>query len=196
MRKRSSLLAAFLATASLAPLLSACSDPTPPQPTVYTDVASCIATNPDKKDDCEKAFSASAAAQKTSAPQYTDKARCEAEFGTGNCETRHSSSGGNDLFAPMMMGYMLGSMNNGPNYYPVYYSTGGGVYSGRQRLGTVPVSSIPSRSGSGYASSARSTTTSFAPSSSFSGARSYASTSSSARGGFGATASARGGCCG
>lgn len=72
------------------------------------------------------------------APKFSSLAQCEAEFGTGNCgapgasaagaggTTIVHSGSGDSMFMPMMMGYMLGSMNSGSSH-PVYSDRSGNL---------------------------------------------------------------------
>jgi uncharacterized protein YgiB involved in biofilm formation len=64
-------------------------------------------------DECRAQFEEAAKTHETQAPRYTDKALCEEEFGTGNCESRPGSSDGPGFFMPLMAGYMLGSALGG-----------------------------------------------------------------------------------
>lgn len=200
-KRRSTLVAIFMANVALTPLIAACG-PSSPSPakteskTVYSDLAGCVSET-GNKDACEKAFKASAAEHDKTAPRFTAKAQCEAEYGTGNCESK-TSSDGSSSFMPYMMGYMLGSMGNGGGYssaYPVYYSSRGNVYSGRYgEIGRVDPSSVPRRY-SDYTSPQRTLPRS-SPITVRSSSPVASSTGTVTRGGFGATASARGGCCG
>ncbi len=65
---------------------------------------------------CEKAFADSKAQFAAEAPRFSRKEECEAEFGSGNCETASGGSGIGSFFMPMMMGYMLGSAFRQPVY--------------------------------------------------------------------------------
>lgn len=85
----------------------------------------------------------------------------------------------------------------GPSYAPIYYGTNGAVYSGRQQIATLPRgTSVPmARTGAGsarapaYAPSSRPQTISVTPNRT----GGFASVGTTSRGGFGATASGRGG---
>ena len=190
--RKSKAIPLVLTTSVSAWALAACSDPAPKNqnvaaqpPKVYKTLAECKADSGNDPAACDRAFSGAVQAQAATAPHYTAKAQCEAEFGSGNCESRTNSEGGS-FFMPAMMGFMVGQMlaNRGGGSYagqPVYINRGGEMFSGGRPLPTaVPV---------GGAS-----TGAYAPARSTSATSSYNSTVS--RGGFGATASRMGGCCG
>lgn len=173
MRKRSTLVALFLASAALGPILSSC-EKKPPQPAVYSNQQDCI-NGGNQASVCAQAFAAARTSADT--PHYTDKARCEAEFGTGRCETNTLNGGG---FSPMLTGFMLGSMLNGGggttvvhHYTPVYTHVGGGYYAGSRPMPSYSGTSVGTGRSSTYSSP------------SYSG--------STSRGGFGASAASHGG---
>jgi uncharacterized protein YgiB involved in biofilm formation len=113
-------------------ILSACGEDEPEvKSKIYENVTQCEA-DVEKSvtedvpamtvDDCKAQFEVARTAHETQAPKYADKAMCEQEFGTGNCETKEtpgtSGDGGSSFFMPMMMGYMMGSSGNqGGNTY-------------------------------------------------------------------------------
>jgi uncharacterized protein YgiB involved in biofilm formation len=124
--------------ASLAALVSltlvACGDQQPAQQAqaaVYSSVADCQSQSPDPGL-CQAAFAASQA----NLPRISSKAECEAQFGYGNCETRRDN--GQDVFGPMMAGFIVGSMidnNNNRRYDPVYRDRDGDYFSGGRSMG-------------------------------------------------------------
>lgn len=212
MQRRSRFVAAFLATVSIAPLgLTAygCSpaepEPKPVTAKVYSSLADCKAGEADDAS-CDTAFAQSKASHASSSPTFSKKAECEQQFGTGNCETRQSASGGGDVFGPALMGFMLGSAlaNSGGGYdrsyndrrdrdrrmgpaaTPIYYGTNGAVYSGNRQIArtTAP------RAGQSYRAGApvtRPSTISVTPSRT----GGFASVGTTSRGGFGATSAGR-----
>ncbi|UXN06775.1 DUF1190 domain-containing protein [Bartonella sp. HY761] len=107
---------------------------------VFQDVDDCIASGTFPADKCRQDFKEATATHVATAPAYTNKEDCEAEFGVGKCEqtpaaatgsttTVHSSTG--SFFLPMMMGYMMGSMfNNGQRMAPqsLYQRPGSSSY--------------------------------------------------------------------
>ncbi len=218
-RRRLRWLGALTCTSSALAMLAGCDSSTPQQqvridPTeqtiVYKSLDECKAAQADNRV-CDLAMD-EAKEWQDQQPGYSLKQQCEEEYGYGNCERR--SSGGNNWFVPAMAGFMLSNAMNNMSYdnyrraqrdrdyagysYPVYVNNRGYVstYSGRgnQPLGykvsgsgrkadlprNFNVQSDPS--GAGYT----------APGT-YSRKTSY---KSSSRGGFGKSASARGGCCG
>lgn len=219
-RRRLRWLGALTCTSSALAMLAGCDsgadrqpqvriDPTE-QTIVYKSLAECKAAQADDRI-CDLAMD-EAKEWQDQQPGYSLKQQCEDEYGVGNCEQR--SSGGNNWFVPAMAGFMLSNALNNMSYdnyrrarrdrgyggysHPVYVNNRGYVstYSGRgnQPLGyrvpgsgrtadlprNVNVQSDPS--GQGYT----------APGT-YNSRTSY---TSSSRGGFGKSASARGGCCG
>lgn len=187
MRNKRSVLVSLLLASAAAGTLNGCGKPPPPEPVMYKSVAECVADG-NKQALCDTAFSTAQTSKE--APAYTAKAQCEAQFGTGNCETRHSSSG--DSFVPMMTGFMLGNMladqGRRDTYIygggaPVYHHNGGGYYSGGQLRYDPPATVTTRRSSPTYSSSYSSAGSS----------RAYSSPGVSSKGGFGGSAAAHGG---
>jgi len=95
------------------------------QPKVYSSVADCRAEHPGQA--CDTAWQASVGEHDQTAPHYTRKEECEAQYGVGHCETHEGG-----FFMPMMAGFMLGQMMNGGGYgnryvgHPVMFAPGGG----------------------------------------------------------------------
>ena len=138
-------------------------------PKVYGSIQDCKAEHPAQA--CQDAWQASVGEHQSTAPQYSQKAQCEAQYGVGHCETRNTDHGG--VFMPMMAGFMIGQMMNQRRDNGYAYGGGGG-YFGR------PVSYAP---GGGYAAP-----TPRAGESLFRRGGGFTS-----RGGFGETAGFRGG---
>ena len=98
------------------------------QPKVYSSVADCRAEHPGQA--CDTAWQASVGEHDQTAPHYTRKEECEAQYGVGHCESRE----GGGFFMPMMAGFVLGQMMHGGGYgygggyvgHPVFFSAGGG----------------------------------------------------------------------
>jgi len=159
-RRRRSLTLG-LSALTLSAALAGCGRDDPPK--VYGSVRDCKAEHPAQA--CQDAWQASVGEHQATAPQYSQKAQCEAQYGVGHCETRSGERG--DIFMPMMAGFMIGQMmsqrrDGYVGYFgrPVAYAPGGGF------------SAPPPREGETFFS------------------RSGGFTS---RGGFGATAGFRGG---
>lgn len=127
--KRSSKVALMVMVPATTIMLASCSSEEPVQTAVYETVDQCAGFyNPEQ---CQTEFSAAKALHPQVAPKYTDKAACETDFGTGNCEapeatattettaattastTPAATSSSSGFFMPMMMGFMAGQMFNG-----------------------------------------------------------------------------------
>jgi uncharacterized protein YgiB involved in biofilm formation len=97
------------------------------RPRVYTTVADCRAEHPGQA--CDAAWQASVGEHDQTAPRFTQKQECEAQYGVGHCESREGG-----FFMPMMAGFMLGQMMNrgyaggygGYVGHPVFFAPGGG----------------------------------------------------------------------
>ncbi|MDC7684836.1 DUF1190 domain-containing protein [Asticcacaulis sp. BYS171W] len=204
LKRRHTRRAGILAgTVSALAMLSACDSPEPSAPTptteqmlVYKTLDECKAAQADDKL-CETAF-AEAWQWQGQQPAYSEKARCEAEYGEGHCESRATASGGS-WFVPLMAGVMLSNRMNNASYdtyrrereyngysgaYPVYVNRRGDIStyggSGMRPLGySLTSSGLPSRMN---VETARGTSDS--------------RYRASSRGGFGKSSTARGGCCG
>jgi uncharacterized protein YgiB involved in biofilm formation len=163
-RRRSAYVGFSVMTLSAAGL-AGCDRPDPPK--VYSSVAECKAQHPGQA--CDDAWQASVGEHDQNAPHYNQLAQCEAQYGVGHCE---SHSGG--FFMPMMAGFVLGQMINRSN---CNYSNGGCGYGGGY-IGH-PVFFAP---GGGYRAPTINP-----------GESLYTRSGGITRGGFGATAAARGG---
>lgn len=118
---------------------------------LYTDVDSCIAARVQTAAECESAYREAVATSETTAPKYTRREDCVADFGEAQC--RPSSSGG--FFMPFMTGYLVGNLLQGgrvtpqPAYRPRNgeWSTAGGYTIGRQpgRVVVDPAATKPQR---------------------------------------------------
>lgn len=222
MQKRSSRVGAFLASVAIAPLglqLAGCGPGDPPpapqvQAPVYSSIEQCKTTEANDAL-CDQAFAGARAAHASSAPNFNKKEQCEQQFGAGNCETKQTKNADgsfSDVFLPAMAGFMLGNALSdmgggyerdrdrryGPSYTPIYYGTNGGVYSGRSQIATLPRgSSVPmARVTTNGFNGQRATVPASRPQTiSVTPSRTggFASVGSTSRGGFGATASGRGG---
>ena len=61
---------------------------------------------------CQAAFAEAQALHPQVAPKYANKQECEADFGTGQCETAPQQHAQGSFFMPMMMGFLAGQMLN------------------------------------------------------------------------------------
>lgn len=126
MARRRSVYVGFSAL-SLSAALAGCDRPE--QPKVYGSVADCRAEHPGQA--CDDAWQASVGEHDQTAPRFTQKEQCEAQYGVGHCESREGG-----IFMPLMAGFVLGQMMHNNNQYgyggggyvghPVFFSRGGG----------------------------------------------------------------------
>ena len=140
-RRRRRSLGLGLSALTFSAALAGCGRDDPPK--VYGSVADCKAEHPPQA--CQEAWQASVGEHQSTAPQYSQKAQCEAQYGVGHCETRSGEHG--DIFMPMMAGFMIGRMMNqhrdntypygGGGYigHPVAYGPGGGLRASPPRAG-------------------------------------------------------------
>lgn len=132
------------AASGAAALLTGCSDG-PSQPASYTSVQQCVDAG-NEQQVCQAAY---ANAQKEMGSEKTFGAQgdCETAYGASHCHMYRDSSG-NDVWGPLLAGFVLGQMLSGPNCtwwndycsrgssyvyvgHPIYYGSGGGyVYHG------------------------------------------------------------------
>lgn len=93
-------------------LLAGCGEE-PEQAMVFTDASECSASALNSIEQCEADYAAAQALHPQVAPKYLDKAECENDFGSEQCEKApQQASAGGGMFMPMMMGYMMGQMLN------------------------------------------------------------------------------------
>lgn len=94
-------------------VLTACSESQTPA-AVYETVRQCVAGGKFTEVQCRGAMLRAKFQHATVSPKYRIEADCEADFGSGNCEsTPHRSRSGNRLFMPLMKGYMFGRTADG-----------------------------------------------------------------------------------
>lgn len=109
-----------VAALSSALMLSACNDEAPNVPTNGTFSSKEECSIAYSMEVCEKAEKEALATHEKNAPRFSRLEECVAEYGKDMCRPSTGSSGGDGgFFVPMMMGYMLGSMNSTPA--PLYY---------------------------------------------------------------------------
>lgn len=139
---------------------------------VYSSVDACITSGQQDEEVCKTEFAKAQALHNDVAPRYNDSRDCYSSHGYDRCY-QHRYSGGNSVWLPFMMGYMLAPrggmsiMSSQPLYRTTsdpnrYYTAGTG------RVGTI--------SGNGRSQVAKSQT------------RPPVRTRTVARGGFGARA--------
>lgn len=108
--KRSKKAALVLMVPVATMLLAGCGEERE-QAMVFTDPSECSAAALTTASQCVADYAAAQALHPQVAPKYLSKEECEADFGSGQCETapQRTSSGGS-VFMPMMMGYLAGQM--------------------------------------------------------------------------------------
>ncbi len=102
---------------------------------IYSSVDACQAER--SAEDCAKAFAGAEQEHAKSAPRFTARDLCEAQY--GRCAGLHESTG--NWFIPAMVGFMLGhALGSGGAasavYQPVYVDRGGTAYSGTNSIGS------------------------------------------------------------
>jgi uncharacterized protein YgiB involved in biofilm formation len=89
---------------------------------IVNSVEDCASTTELNLGECEAAYQKAMAEAERTGPKYNSIAKCEAEFGQGQCGSTRRSG----IFMPMMTGFMIGQMLSGNNRYggssfnPVY----------------------------------------------------------------------------
>lgn len=155
-RRRKSAYVGFSVISLSAVTLAGCDqplrDPEAQNARVYTSVADCGREQPAKA--CEAGWAAAQVEQTADAPQFTDRAECEAKWGQGRCAQEASS------FVPAVAGFMLlasfrgvqpgcgpgtsvgcdrGGGGSGGGWvitgHPVYVGSGGKVFAGWKPVG-------------------------------------------------------------
>ncbi len=211
-RKRSSSLKLTTMLAGATALtLAGCDDPGPaPQAgwdpnrgeqveaLSYKTLEECKAAKEVTAQQCETSFAAAKADDEKNAPRYDQRATCEEVYGAGNCVPKASQSGGS-FFTPLLAGFVIGRMLDGGGYRGTgmyrrddqygggYYSTYGGRLGRDYGSGKTVISrdSIDPPDAIRNAPPKVQTRTSVVSRGGFGGGRSYASSGSSYRGGFG-----------
>lgn len=136
---------------------------------VLRDQKEC-ASRPDP-DACRTALADARAQHVQTAPRFTSREQCEAEFGVSNCGTPSQVLAGNDafssatpagdaasstapqqqaqsasggIFMPMLMGYMMGrTLGGGLGAQPLYRDPSNTAYSGGRPLGQLSANRFP-----------------------------------------------------
>lgn len=188
MRKRSRTVSLAILGAAAFGLAGCKQDETDAR--AFPDEASCVASAKEgnlffTEADCHTAFAEAQADHAETAPRYDSLAVCEEQHGAGNCGTDAAQGGsGGSIFMPLMMGYMIGSMMGGRGVasQPLMRTGTGGFSTpaGDTRLAT--------NNGAGKVA-----TGSFAKAPATVGKPPMSRADVAARGGFGQTATSRGG---
>jgi uncharacterized protein YgiB involved in biofilm formation len=100
----------------------------------YQSLAECKSDNKVPDQECEAAQRTAVAQNELGAPRFESQNLCEDQFGNGACQRGNGGSG--SFFTPLLTGFVIGQMLNGPGRYqysPMYRSrnqdvfyTGGG----------------------------------------------------------------------
>jgi len=144
MKRSGSIRLALLGTASLLSL-AACDQAEDPLASaqLFSDAQACeTAQNPDE---CRASLGQAKEEHARTAPKFTSREACEAEFGAANCvqapgegapgQTAHA---GGSWFMPAMLGFMMGRMMGGGfGATPLYRDANNTAYAGRQPLGRI-----------------------------------------------------------
>lgn len=125
--KRSKLVG--LALMGSAPvLLTACSEPAPPEVPAYGSVDECVQGGIFTRQACESGQAAAMQAHLNQAPRFANQSTCEQEYGANNCQ-QVQAPGGGSWFMPAMAGFIVGNMLADRDRDRGYYY-GGGYYGG------------------------------------------------------------------
>lgn len=129
--------------------------------------------------DCDAAWTQAQAEHAATAPAFADQQQCEAEWGEGQCQTAQRNGG--SVFIPLLAGFLIGRALTGGGMFgarPLYRDRNGGYYGGGYGGRTYY--------GSGGLQNGR-----FQPSAGRTTPYASAGRTTTARGGFGTSASGR-----
>jgi len=107
--KRTRTLSLVLMSAS-ALSLTACDEPKE-DVAVYESVEQCVRDGL-HQEFCEQNYAAAVQEHLKAAPRYRSEEDCAADFGQDGCR-EYSTTGGSSLFLPLMAGYMMGNLTSG-----------------------------------------------------------------------------------
>ncbi|KQT34978.1 hypothetical protein ASG29_02220 [Sphingomonas sp. Leaf412] len=101
----------------------------PTEVAAFATPAECKASGDFAAVTCDEAATAAAKADDGAAPRFESKDLCEDQFGDATCLQR-SGSGGQSFFVPLLTGFMIGRMLDGPGYryQPLYRNRRDGTY--------------------------------------------------------------------
>lgn len=160
-------------------MLSGC-EPRPALPPdnggTFTSKAECVAVY--DQSTCDAAQKLANQQHWQNAPHYSSYEQCVAAYGPQGCASGSTYGGQNNVFVPLMLGYMMGSANSSPA--PLYY--GPGAYRHRNDTGfSAPIYT----SGRGYARNAPIGSAPFSSVRTTQGSLKSTTALTSTRGGFG-----------
>lgn len=110
--KRSKKVALMLMVPTTTMMLAGCGED-PAEAVVFSSPEECASlVTSTSADQCYADYRAAQALHPQVAPKYLNKAECENDFGSGQCEAAPQQHASGSFFMPMMMGYMAGQMFN------------------------------------------------------------------------------------
>ncbi|MFN4087842.1 MAG: DUF1190 domain-containing protein [Alphaproteobacteria bacterium] len=152
--KRSRSIRLVLLGSAGALMLSGCEDPVDvaTRGQLFTDAQACESAY--DREECLDAYRRAETAHVETAPKFTTREECEAEFGVENCTTGPrlaagegdpaQANAGGSWFMPVMMGYMMGRMmGGGVATTPVYRDTQNTAYTGNRNIGRLDSARMP-----------------------------------------------------
>jgi uncharacterized protein YgiB involved in biofilm formation len=216
MKRSRRITLVLMGTAGLISLAACDETPETPDAVFFKSEAECSSAN--DPTDCRDAFETARKEHWRTAPSFTSRESCEAQFGAQNCVQTNSqpgtaqatsgttpgaSAGVTSWFIPALAGYFIGRTTGGLSAMPYYQTANQQGFLGGQPcnqpgspIGANPIGACPrpaswSSSGSSTGTHFRSTSSSSYTNWGGSSSSSKSATSTSSRGGFGATAAAR-----
>lgn len=101
--------------------------------TMFQNADDCTKANPSKSTQCTTAYQSALKEAEKTAPKYTSRADCVAEFGEHQCQqtpaqasmgtsNQATAQQSGNFWMPLMAGYMMGRMMNGGNSQPLFTS--------------------------------------------------------------------------
>lgn len=110
--KRSKKAALVLMVPAATLLMAGCGEERE-QALVFSNPEECAQSSLTTTAQCEADFAAAQVLHPQVAPKYLNQQECEADFGSGQCETApQTTTSGHSVFMPMMMGFLAGQMMN------------------------------------------------------------------------------------
>ena len=211
MKRSKRITLVLMGTAGLI-TLAACDDkPEVEDARFFKSEAECSASNDPQ--DCKDAFDTARKEHWRTAPSFTSREACEAQFGAANCVQTNvqpgtaqagtstgttASAGMSGWFLPALAGYFIGRTTGGLSAMPYYQNVNNQGFMAGQPCNTpgvpgAPMAACPRPSAWSSTSSSTSSTFRTASSTSYSrwGSSGSASSTTTSRGGFGATSSSR-----
>jgi uncharacterized protein YgiB involved in biofilm formation len=123
---------------------------------VFRTVQDCVLGQSLAEAACREEYRQALAEHERTAPRYTNRAECEAEFGANACEQRATGTSSGSVFMPLLAGYMIGHATAGRSAIssqPLYPPRPGANTCPPDASGVQPASCPPSGSSSSGGSS-------------------------------------------